>query len=480
MDDLTFSFVFIPRFSCRFEVMRSALFILILTVILVSCKKTGFITSSDAFLRTSADTLHFDNVFTTTGSITQSFKIFNPNDQKLRLSSVQLMGGTASSFKLNVDGSPGVAFSDIEIEANDSIYAFVTVSINQSAALLPFIVQDSIKIIYNGNIRYVQLDAYGKNANFMKDRRVTTDTTWTNTLPFVILGGLTIDPGKTLTINKGTQVYLHADAPVIVDGTIKAIGTVSEKIIFQGDRLDEPYKDFPGSWPGIVFRTDSKDNEFQFVTVKNAYQGVVVQNPSPSANPKLDLKECIFHNIYDVAIGGVNSSINAQNCEITQAGYNVFLVGGSYNFNHCTIASYGSYYIQHKNPVLVLSDMSGTTPLSLTATFQNSIIYGEGGIAEDEIFVNRKGTLPFTATFNNVLYKMKNTDPSILNFTGNKLRNIDPGFDSINASKPFYNFRLRPGVQAIDKASPTGVLTDLDGNPRTAGTAADLGAYEKQ
>lgn len=464
--------------------MRRILLAFALVFVFLSCKKTGFITSPDAFLRTSEDTLHFDTVFTSTGSITQYFKIFNPNDQKLRLSNVQLMGGAASYFKLNVDGTPGTNFSDIEIDANDSIYAFVTISINPNASVLPFIVQDSIKITYNGNTRYVQLDAFGKNANFMRGRRVTSDTTWTNTLPFVILEGLTIDPGKTLTINKGTKIYLHADAPMIVDGTIKAIATSSERIIFQGDRLDEPYKGFPGSWPGIIFRTSSKDNELQFVIIKNAYQGIVAQNPSTNANAKVDLKECILHNIYDVAVGGINSSINARNCEITQSGYNVFLVGGNYNFNHCTIASYGSYYLQHKNPVLVLSDISGTTVLSLTASFKNSIIYGEGGIVEDEILVNRKGTLPFTAIFDNVLYKMKNTDPSILTFSGNKLRNVEPAFDSINTSKPYYNFRLKVAGSivspAINKGVATGLPFDLDGNPRILGTAPDLGAYEKQ
>lgn len=66
---------------------------------MIGCKKDGFITSSDALLRTSVDTLHFDTVFTTVGSITQSFKIFNPNDRKLKLSSIQLMGGNTSFLK---------------------------------------------------------------------------------------------------------------------------------------------------------------------------------------------------------------------------------------------------------------------------------------------------------------------------------------------------------------------------------------------
>lgn len=465
--------------------MRKVLSIFVVALVLFSCKKTGFITTPDAFLRTSEDTLHFDTVFTTTGSTTQYLKIFNANDKKLKLGNVQLMGGAASPFRLNVDGTPGTNFNDIEIEANDSIYAFVTVTINPTSAALPFIIRDSIRITYNGNTRFVQLDAYGRNANFLRNRSVTTDTTWNNNLPFVILGGLTVDAGKTLTISKGTKVYVHADAPIVVDGTIKAIGEKydSTRIIFQGDRLDEPYRDFPGSWPGIIFRTSSRDNEFQFVTIKNAYQGVVAQNFPSNTNPKLSLKECILDNIYDVAVGGVNSSITARNCQITQCGYNIFLVGGDYSFTHCTVATIGSSYIQHKNPVLVLSDISGTTPLDLKASFKNSIIYGEGGIVDDEIFVNRKApsNFLFQVTFDNVLYKMKSADPSTVTFTGTNLRNAAPQFDSINTGKPLYNFRLKPSSAAINKgAAIPGILFDLDGNPRVLGIAPDLGAYEKQ
>ena len=452
-------------------------------MIIAGCRKTGFITSPDARLDTSVDTLHFDTVFTSTGSITQFIKIFNPNDRKLKLQQVQLMGGSASAFRLNLDGSPGVSFSDIEIEPNDSIYAFVTVSINPGSATLPFIVRDSIRIAYNGNVRHIQLDAYGRNANFLRGHRVTSDTTWNSDLPFVIIGGLTIDAGRTLTISKGTKIYLHADAPFIVDGTLKAIGEKydSTRIIFQGDRLDEPYRTFPGSWPGIIFRTSSRDNELQFVNILNSYQGVVAQNPSSSGSPKLKLYECILHNIYDVAVGGINSSIEARNCQVTQAGFNVFLVGGDYSFNHCTIASYGSIYLQHKNPVLVLSDISGTTPLSLNVAMRNSIIYGEGGLVDDEVLLNRKGALPFNVAFENVLYKMKSADPALISFTGNKLRNVSPAFDSINTSKPVYNFRLKPGSPAIDKAAATGIPPfDLDGKPRVAGAAPDLGAYERQ
>ena len=93
-----------------------------------SCKKDGFIKDSSAQINISTDTLKFDTVFTSTGSYTQSFKIKNPNDQKLLISSIQLMGGEQSSFHLNINGYLGSERNDIEIAAFDSIYVFVMVT----------------------------------------------------------------------------------------------------------------------------------------------------------------------------------------------------------------------------------------------------------------------------------------------------------------------------------------------------------------
>ena len=81
-----------------------ALLILSTVMLLIACRKDSFITSADARVTITADTLKYDTVFTTAGSVTQFFKIINENNQKLRLSSVKLMGGTASAFKINVDG----------------------------------------------------------------------------------------------------------------------------------------------------------------------------------------------------------------------------------------------------------------------------------------------------------------------------------------------------------------------------------------
>jgi hypothetical protein len=462
----------------------NSFFSLIIAVILITvtgCKKDSFITSADALLSLSEDTLHFDTVFTSVGSATQYMKIFNLNSQKLKLSSVQLMGGTSSFFKLNVDGSAGTLFNDIEIAANDSLYLFSTVSINPTTANLPFVVRDSVKIIYNGNTKYLQLEAFGRNANFIRNGTVTKDTTWTNNLPIVVIGTLTVNETKTLTINKGCKIYLHADAPIIVNGTLNAIGEKydSTRIIFQGDRLDEPYKDFPGSWPGIYFMQNSRNNVLQYCILKNGYQGTVAQYPSVNSNPKLTLNQCIFDNMYDAAIGGANSSINATNCLVSNCGYNTIIAsGGNYIFNQCTLSSYDNAYVQHKNPVLTVSNTnSSNQPFALSFTINNSIIYGEGGLVDNEINVVKQGSTAFSATFNNVLYKVK-TDPANATFT-NSIKNQNPLFDSVNVSDRYFNFRLKATSPCINKGFNTGLLFDLDGNNRNNGLP-DFGCYEKQ
>src|SRR5687768_2270059 len=72
-----------------------------------SCKKEGFISGPEARVYVSADSLRFDTLFTSTGSITRLFTIRNDNDQKLMISKVLLKGGTASPFRINVDGIAG-------------------------------------------------------------------------------------------------------------------------------------------------------------------------------------------------------------------------------------------------------------------------------------------------------------------------------------------------------------------------------------
>lgn len=464
------------------------LVILSLSIFLFACKKDSFFTGPDAQVTITADSLKYDTVFTTTGSITQSFKIINENDQKLKISSVSLIGGSSSPYKINVDGFTGPEVNNLDIAANDSIYVFVSVTINQNAVNLAFIVQDSIKISYNGTDHWVQLEAWGQNAHFLRDKKVSANETWTNDLPYVILGSLSIDSNKTLTIEKGCRIYVHADAPILVNGTLLVNGQKDsiDRVYFRGDRLDDPYKDFPASWPGIFFNSSSKDNSLTYAVLKNAYQAIAAQDPSPNSNPKVALNECIIDNAYDAGIITLHSSVYGTNCLISNCGKNLYLLmGGDYQFIHCTVASYSNDFILHKDPVLLVSNFVNVNNSSqeepLTALFQNCIFWGENGTVDDEVVVAKSGSMAFNVSFDHDLWKIQKTDPSSVAGVSSTqiINNLDPLFDSLNASKNFYDFHLQASSPAIDKGINTSISIDLDGNPRPIGLP-DLGCYEKQ
>jgi len=447
---------------------------------LESCKKESFITSKDARLGTSVDSLKFDTVFTVTGSITKSFKILNNNDQKILLSKIKLGGGITSPYKMNVNGVAAPELSNVEVAANDSIYVFVTVTVNPTTANLPFILSDSISINYNGLTRFVHLEAFGQNAIYVRNGIIPGNITFTNTLPYVILGGLQITTTGSLTINAGTKIYCHADAPILVDGKMVCNGTKSQPVIFAGNRLDDPYNAFPAAWPGIYFRATSKDNLLQFTLVKNAYQAVVVLNPSVNANPKLILKQSIIDNAYDVALFCSNTNVVAENCLFSNSGRNVHIEkGGTYSLTHCTIPAYSNNFVTHKKPAVFLSDADAENQTAaLNATFRNCIIYGDAGFVDNDIQTNKVGG-SFTVNVDRCLYRAA-TNPANITFT-QSIKNIDPSFDSVDVARQFYNFRVTKNATApgINKGVATVLIKDLDDNNRNVGLP-DIGAYEKQ
>ena len=451
-------------------------------ILLCACKKDSFITSSNASVTTSLynDSLKFDTVFTSVGSITQFFKVFNNNNQKLLLSKVKLMGGSASAFKININGDPSSEVDNITVAANDSIYIFVTVNINPNNANTPFIESDSILNNYNGKNKNVQLQAYGQNAHFFNNKIISSDTAWTNDLPYVILGSLTVNTGDTLTIQQGCRIYSHANAPFLVNGTLKVNGTKQDSVVFTGDRLDEDYKDLPASWPGIYFYDSSVNNVLTFALIKNANQGIEVDNLSTNANPKLILHQCIIDNAFNYGIVCTNTSVNMDNSLISNCGSNIVInSGGIYNFTNCTVAAYGNSFVTHKTPVLQVSNTDSTATImnSLSATFLNCIFWGDGSIP-DEVAVNKQGSSTFNVLLSHCIYSVtdqpSNTDTLAVIET-------NPIFDNIDPTDNLYNFHTtNASAPGIDKGTNTVFPTDLDNNTRIINGITDIGCYEKQ
>jgi hypothetical protein len=449
-----------------------------------ACTKDRILSSADASISTSTDSLYFDTLLTTTQSFTQEIRIYNPNDQKLLISSIELAGGTASPFQINVNGEAGPMVEQVELEAKDSIHVFVRAKLPATDQPQPFILEDSIRIRYNSNQRIVKLSAWGQNAHFIRHGQINGIVQWKNDLPYVLAGPLQIAAGAVLQLDKGVRVYCHADAAILVKGSLQVLGDTAQadRVVFTGDRLDASYKDYPASWPGIYLQSGSNNNQFRYAIIKNAYQGIVIQGPIPASGKNLIMDQCIIDNCWDAGLQAINSAVVMNNSLISNCGKNLqLLYGGDYQFTHCTIAAYSTQYITHQEPAIFISDAitdNGqvyTAPLQ--AAFVNTICWGESNLVTDELVAVQSGSQPYQVSYTDGIWKL-GASMTLVHAT-NVINGADPQFETVDPGNRNFNFRLTNGSPALDKGQVTALTVDLDGLPRNHG-GPDFGAYEKQ
>ena len=213
-----------------------------------NCKKDAANANSLAF---STDTLTFDTVFTTLGSTTQYFKVFNRSKQPITINNIKLQQLQGTQYRMNVDGTPGTNFNNVQIPAKDSIYVFVEVTVNPNSTTTPFVIIDNVNFTIGNTTQTVFLQAFGQNAHFHYGQEILTgkSQTWTNDLPHVIikkggLPGVLVDCGATLNIQPGCKVFFQSGSALFVEGTLNAIShDWHDSIIFRGVRLELIQKD---------------------------------------------------------------------------------------------------------------------------------------------------------------------------------------------------------------------------------------------
>ncbi len=474
---------------------------LLLTLFTVwACRKDKIITDPSANITLETDSILFDTVFATVGSTTRQFKIYNRNKQAIKISTIRLKGGTQSQFRINADGIAGVEIKDLEIAAGDSIFVFAEVTVDPNNQNTPFVVEDDIEIIVNTNISTVKLAAWGRNAHYYTPKVFNQglppyscldgdcDTTlppvtqtWINDLPYVIYGYLVIDENDRLTIDKGCEIYFHANSGIWVyqGGNIIVNGTAQEPVIFQGDRLEAAYQDKTGQWDRIWINEGSIDNVFNYAVIKNSFIGIQAEtlpfspNTLISAN-SLTLNNCIIDNTAAFGILARNYRIQLNNCLLTKSGQYAFAVsgGGQYDLTHVTIANYWSESNRETESVFLqnyYTDINGNTQVRNIdwCNFTNCIIYGniDNEFNTEEL---APGTINFTFT-NSILKTTLSTTGS--NYVS-VLTNSNPSFVDENNG----DFHLSASSPAIDYGITTPLTDDLEGNIRDANP--DAGCYE--
>ncbi len=460
--------------------------LVLLSLFNTSCKKERILTSGGE-ISFSVDTLTFDTVFTAYASFTCSLKIYNPQNQKVTLSSIRLEDAN-SFFNLNVNGINGNSVSNIEIAANDSIYVFATVNIDPKNENNPYIISDRLIATLNGKEFSLPLIAYGQDAYYIDGEYLQT-TTWKTDKPYVIIHSAAVDKNQTLTIPAGCKVYMNGDSRLLVLGTLKVLGTKEDSVVFQGSRLDRGYfgnEGYPGEWGGIYFDSFSVNNEIRYAVLKNCGNTALGAQPaaiqlSPyygsSNNPQLTISNTIIENSIGYGILCFQGYLKAENCLIHTCGAQAIgiLQGGNYEITNCDFVIYGTDKVNHQQePTAAIlnyfkNDATNEIFVSdLNATLKNCVIWG--GL-EDEFFTSKVDDtrVQFNLTLDHCLIKTKELT-SYVNNNGTIL-NRDPMFvDYIK-----WDYRPQAGSPLIDAGVP-GVSDDITGKPRSG--AIDIGCYE--
>ncbi len=458
------------------------IFVLGTILSVTSCKKP--LSYSKGNLDFSADTLVFDTVFTTIGSVTKRLKIYNNSKKTLKIDQIVLVGGANSVFRINVDGSPGTSFADIDLDPEDSLFIFVEVTLDPNNGTNPMIIEDQIRFTTNGTDQFVQLAAWGQDAYFHNKESINTET-WANDKPHVIYGYVYVDSAETLTIQAGTDIYLHKNAMLyIYKGTLIIDGDFNNEVTFQGTRLEASYDDVAGQYYGIYFH-EARPSDIDYAIIKNGTSGIHVYSEDPG---NTDYTVTVTNTkIYNNASYGVfiysGGRVKAENCVIAKNGFHALfcLEGGDFFFNHCDLVGYANG--DGQTPAVGIQnyftrpDANGIPTTFIGPINEgriiNSVIYG---YYDKEYVIDTLSGAPLNFEFSHNHIRCT-PEPNDVFFTAYP--------NTFNTSPHFYdpetyNFKLKGSSPLINSADPvtSSPLLDIEQKPRNADIGPDKGAYE--
>jgi len=432
----------------------------------------------------SNDTVFFDTIFTQIGSTTKQLMIYNETNTPIELDKIYLAGAGTSNYRLNIDGYAQNEVENFIIDAKDSLYIFVEVTIDPSKDDL--LEKDSLIFVSGDNEQKVILHAVGKDVHLYNGQYLTTQT-WMADKAYLIYNSILVDSLETLTIEPGAEIYSHRNSYIYVKGTMIADGTIDEPITFRGDRIDNPeYEGIPGQWGGIIFLPGSKDNYLNYIELTEGFFGIAIDSMISGDSPTLFLNNSIVKQCSYTGIYAVNTYVTVLNSIIADCGVNNvgLFMSGIYQFFHCTIQNNYSYSVRNSAAVGIQNFKVKNNVAFfggyLEAMFGNCIISGS---QKTEFAANAYDTT------NSMAYQLQNCmvkldlkyNDTTLNVYNNTLFNVD----SLYIDEENYNYHLKPDCELINKGNYNLVTVnssllqfDIEGNDRLLDNNPDIGAYE--
>ena len=234
--------------------------------------------------------------------------------------------------------------------------------------------------------------------NEVKGVLTGSDLTWTKEKsPYYVTGNILVEEGQTLTIEPGVNVQFAGAYYIVVDGTLKAIGSEDDKILMYG------VGDGEDSWLGINVRKDYVsviENATIFGLARGLSGKMLIQNSSvASSNTNYCLgydggwnNELPFAGTIESSV--INGEIYSKEATFVDNKINLsgtvsklnesYLVGNSVNGLYVILDSSLS-----ENNIFEVDYVESLATGSLYSTYKNAFVYiYDGGSYNFDIFEN--------------------------------------------------------------------------------------------
>ncbi|HEY3295427.1 MAG TPA: right-handed parallel beta-helix repeat-containing protein [bacterium] len=291
--------------------------------------------------------------------------------------------------------------------------------------------------------------------------------------PYVITGNVTVPTGQTLTIQPGVRVLFGGHYTFVVNGTLNAVGTEHDSIVFSREYPTEESK-----WGGIRMYSAAPNTHLAYCVIEygkaiggdfeNIGGGLMTHLCSPT------VEHCTFRNNEAIWAGG------AISCDT-----------GTPVFSRCVITNNTAPYgggvnLWHSSATLLNCTVSGNMGSidggelrigQSEAIIRNSIFSFSAGTGVTFAMGAPYGTFDHCNFFGNSLDNLSGEVPAGMGVMDHVNVHGDPCDASFNISlDPLFfnagsaNFRLTSGSPCIDGGNPS---SPADPN----GSVADIGAF---